>query len=155
MRKPMYNNVGLTVILKEEDEDENIVELHNVKDNFMVLARNPNTDSGDDMGALACIKGDGEFLESVVSFVVVHYPHLVLTALLSMAGGPTTIKNSTTIKELIKLVNEESVALQKTLRERESRVPIVDDVEEEEDASNSIKVQVDLKPKQVQGENIH
>ena len=155
MRKPMYNNVGLTVILKEEDKDENIVELHNVKDNFMVLALNPNTDSRDDTGAIACIKGDNEFLEGVVSFVVAHYSHLVLTALLNMAGGPTVIKNSTTIKELIKLVDEESAVLQKTLCEREARVPIVDDVEEEEDASNSIKIQVDLKPKQVQGENIH
>ena len=153
MRKQISNDVDLTIVLKEKDKQ--IAELHNVKDNFMVLALNPNTGSGDDTSALACIKGDSEFLESVVSFVVAHYPHLVLTTLLNMAGGPTVIKNGTTIKELIKLVDEKSVVLQKTLREHEARVPIVDDVEEEDDASNSIKIQVDLKPKQVQGENIH
>ncbi len=152
MREQISNEVNLTIVLKEKDKQ--IAELHNIKDNFMVLALNPSTGSGDDTGALACIKGDSEFLESVVSFVVAHYPHLVLTTLLNMAGGPTVIKNSTTIKELIKLVDEKSAVLQKTLREHEARVPIVDDVEED-DASNSIKIQVGLKPKQEQGENIH
>lgn len=146
------SNVSLTIILKEKDK--RIAELHNIKDNFMVLALNPNTGSGDDTSALTCIKGDSVFLESVASFVVAHYPHSVLTTLLNIAGGPTVIKNSTTIKELIKLVDEKSAVLQKTLREHEARVPIIDDVEED-DASNSIKIQVGLKPKQEQGENIH